>query len=627
MQDSILQDVRPEQHAIYYSLVCNWQTFAIRPDDKRPLEAGWQRVPLQLTISTLKATPYANLGIAVPSGFVVLDVDTKNGGPATLAALESANGKLPPTLTASTASGGSHKWFRLPHGVKIRNRAGIADGLDVRAEGGYVVAPPSTIGGRPYCWVDWVDWDGMTPPVIADAPSWLIALMQGPSTNQQTKATVDQSLSIPEGMRNDTLFEAAATMRAKGFSATAIQSALADMNARACNPPLDAAEVAQIAASAARYDRHPQPWDIFGNAAPLPPGADLLKPVADSAAPSWSIVPLAANTDSLQPLPHFVDRWIPQDEVTLLAGHGGTGKSYIALLIAIHVALGRPLGSLPTHQANVVFYSAEDGERVLRSRLAKLCTALGVEQTALDGKLILIDASDSDPTLFRATDLPALANLASLATQHRANLIVIDNASDVFDGDEIKRAAVRGFIRSIRRHLARPGRAVLLLAHINKVAAGNARSSEDYSGSTAWHNSVRSRLSLSRESDDTLLVEHMKANHGPKAASIRLEWRDGVPSFANIWLDGEVAVKERNEAKQAILGVIQAIEHRGGRIPTAPNGSHSTYKIVSADAKFPKLDKMLFAQLMDELQDSGQIHRKTVKTPNYKLVEVFSCTP
>ena len=124
--------------------------------------------------------------------------------------------------------------------------------------------------------------------------------------------------------------------------------------------------------------------------------------------------------------------------------------------------------------------------------------------------------------------------LAQLVAKLNIGLVIIDNASDAYDDDEIKRARVRAFVRSLRRHIARPGRAVLLLAHINKASAIGGRNSgtEDYSGSTAWHNSARSRLSLIPDPNGTLAIEHLKANLGAKAEPVQMEWREGVPVVA-----------------------------------------------------------------------------------------------
>jgi hypothetical protein len=88
------------------------------------------------------------------SGRWVVDIDVNNKpGLASLAALEQQHGKLPPTLTARTPSGGQHRYFRW-NGVDIRNSEGqIADGIDVRADGGYVIVPPSiNTNGMTYTW-------------------------------------------------------------------------------------------------------------------------------------------------------------------------------------------------------------------------------------------------------------------------------------------------------------------------------------------------------------------------------------------------------------------------------------------------------------------------------------------
>ena len=104
-----------------------------------------------------KHRPDANIGIATgASGLVVIDVDTKHAvdGWDSLTAAMDKFGELPgPTRMASTPSGGGHLYFRAPEGVEIRNSAGkLGPGLDVRARGGYIVAPPSIIDSRAYRW-------------------------------------------------------------------------------------------------------------------------------------------------------------------------------------------------------------------------------------------------------------------------------------------------------------------------------------------------------------------------------------------------------------------------------------------------------------------------------------------
>ena len=96
--------------------------------------------------------PSANIGIPTGerSGLLVLDIDPDKGGDASLATLVSEHGPLPTTTTVKTGSGGRHIYLRYPTGSGISNSAGkLGPGLDVRGEGGYVIAPPSYTTG-PY---------------------------------------------------------------------------------------------------------------------------------------------------------------------------------------------------------------------------------------------------------------------------------------------------------------------------------------------------------------------------------------------------------------------------------------------------------------------------------------------
>ncbi|MDP8974102.1 MAG: bifunctional DNA primase/polymerase [Actinomycetota bacterium] len=100
--------------------------------------------------------PDANVGVPTGkgSGLLVLDVDPRDGGPESLAALERENGPLPETARARTGGGGVHVFFRYPAEKEVRNSAGwLGPGLDVRGEGGYVVVPPSRTQGD-YGWID-----------------------------------------------------------------------------------------------------------------------------------------------------------------------------------------------------------------------------------------------------------------------------------------------------------------------------------------------------------------------------------------------------------------------------------------------------------------------------------------
>lgn len=346
---------------------------------------------------------------------------------------------------------------------------------------------------------------------------------------------------------------------------------------------------------------------------------------------------------------HIVEKWLPEGEVTLCAGHGGAGKSYFALIVAVHVALGRPLALLKVTQRRVLFFSAEDDADELLRRLARICRVLGVNQSELEGWLHLLDVSDLDPTLYRPAlngssqtqTMERLDELVQYVQRHNIGLTVIDNASDTYDGKEIERAQVRAFIRGLRQKIARPNRAVLLLAHVSKSAAVNKRNghaeNEDYSGSTAWHNSVRSRLSLDSEKDGRIIIKHMKANKGPKAADVQFEWRDGapIPADATDLPGAQLTAAAHREAqerqdqadKAALLALVKDFDRRGERLPTTGQGPANTFKTLKSCPTFPPgVTKDRLAALMRGLEQDGQIYRTDIRGSGGRQINCFVCS-
>jgi len=116
-----------------------------------------------------------NLAIATGqvSGLIVIDVDPRHGGDTTLADLIAEHGPLPATPTAKTGGGGLHFLFKHPGGqIKSRNNA-LGPGIDVKADGGYIVAPPSIHpNGNVY------EWQQSPEHVkVCEAPAWVVELL------------------------------------------------------------------------------------------------------------------------------------------------------------------------------------------------------------------------------------------------------------------------------------------------------------------------------------------------------------------------------------------------------------------------------------------------------------------
>jgi hypothetical protein len=113
--------------------------------------------------------PTASIGIrtGVGSGLVVLDIDPRHGGTRSIKTLLDRHGDLRAVPRVRTGSGGWHLYFAHP-GTAVRNSAGrLGPGLDVRGDGGYVIAPPSGHAtGRTYRWE-------VDPATLPPLPDWL----------------------------------------------------------------------------------------------------------------------------------------------------------------------------------------------------------------------------------------------------------------------------------------------------------------------------------------------------------------------------------------------------------------------------------------------------------------------
>jgi uncharacterized protein YdaU (DUF1376 family) len=191
-------------------------------------------------------SPNANIGIATGRGsnLVVIDVDERHDGLATLETLQEEFGEtLPPTLTAVTGNG-LHYYLRAPE-QRLRSVAGaLGAGIDIRAERGCVVAPPSLhANGRRY---EFVNPDAE----IAELPRWVTDRLQ---VDTEGQAPVDGQSDVPEGMRNEHLTSIAGRLRHNGADLPAIRAELVAINRRRCKPPLPEYEVDAIAKSISKY--------------------------------------------------------------------------------------------------------------------------------------------------------------------------------------------------------------------------------------------------------------------------------------------------------------------------------------------------------------------------------------
>ena len=217
--------------------------------------------------------PVSNIGIRTgrETGLVVLDEDPRHRGDETLRQLEAQYGPLPETPTVQSGGGGRHYYFQHP-GFSVRSRSNaLGAGLDIKGDGGSIVAPPSLHAtGQLYRWAP-----GKNPGQVqlAALPAWLSDLLQGPHTQEEHNPPERLSIAaqvIPDGERNTTLTRIAGALWRQGVTEETLFTALLSENERRCDPPLSEEEVKGIARSIARYPQSAvvtqEPYTELGNA-------------------------------------------------------------------------------------------------------------------------------------------------------------------------------------------------------------------------------------------------------------------------------------------------------------------------------------------------------------------------
>jgi hypothetical protein len=245
------------QAALEY-LQRHWSVIPVLPFEKRPA-IRWMAFQNRYASEDevrgwFEQWPTANVGIVTGaiSGLVVLDIDPKHGGNASLAELVVQHGPFPHSIEALTGGGGRHIYFSHPGGL-VRNKAGIMAGMDLRGDGGFIVAPPSVHeSGNLYSWTE-----GHSPRTVTPAPmpAWLLQMVMGQTQRHGHVLAYWRNLlkeGVPEGERNNTIASLAGHLLWHGVDPDVVQELLLCWNHVRCRPPLTDDEVVRTVDSITR---------------------------------------------------------------------------------------------------------------------------------------------------------------------------------------------------------------------------------------------------------------------------------------------------------------------------------------------------------------------------------------
>lgn len=271
--------------------------------------------------------PNYNIGIKTGNGLCVIDIDCKNGKDG-VKSLETIKHIFPETKIVKTCNGGYHLYYKADR--KIKNRVNILDGVDIRGDGGYVIASPSIVNNRPYVDVNHLP----IANINYDMYKFLNQKENSPKENR------NESGDIQQGSRNNDLFKIASTMQANGLSDETITKKILKINSRNCNPPLDQEEVHQIIQSALKYPKGKQKYIS---------ATELLH---------------KENTSANM----VVDGLVPIG-ATIVAAPSKFGKSFFCLELSYAVAKGNKFLGRNTKNGEVLYLAFEDPEYRFSERM------------------------------------------------------------------------------------------------------------------------------------------------------------------------------------------------------------------------------------------------------------------
>lgn len=455
--------------------------FPLAPRSKKPLEGGHGLLDATSDVDEVTEFwtnhPDYNIGCNCgESRLAVLDADLyKPMAEEALEALAEKMGSIPDTWTALTGGGGTQYFFSTAH-LDERLRSGadcFGDGLDFKANGGYVVLPPSVHpSGKKY------EWELSSTPMNCDLAPVPTAL-----TKMRTKQKPEprEASEVPPDAEH--LRAALAVIPAENYTqwieiGMAIKASLGEpgfalwdnwsrgstkYDAEEMRSKWDSFKGSGVTASTLFHYAIEQGWQ--------PPTYTIedfrrdtkgwVGETAQKASEGFPVI-LAADIQPRQ-LEWLIEHAVAVNTCGFMAGHPGTFKSWACAEMAVAVASGdRAFGTLKTRQGAVVLFNAEDDPAIItRARLDRLAKGRNLELGKLPIYLVNVDS-------LRLDKPEDVARLRISVRELRASLLVLDplrNLHWVNEDSSTEMTPILAGVRSIQRQT---GCSVLLVHHDRK---------------------------------------------------------------------------------------------------------------------------------------------------------------
>ena len=369
-----------------------WGVLPVKPDEKRPYMTNWlqytrTKPSREQTISWFNALSGAGVGLVTGrvSGVVVLDVESWCPTP-----VDELLKKYPTNLIARSGGGGVHLFYSYPKNVsKVSNRVGIFEGADLRADGGFLVLPPTIHpSGNRYEWIK-RGMPGAFPMAFLDIES-------RPTTSNEGWIT-EALRGVSEGGRNDTCARLAGYFFKKGLNSDIVEALLMEWNEKN-DPPLPVTEVRTTIKSIERS--HAGAGQQF-TSVEFKDDRDEVRTTENASPSTFGVMRMADYVKGYggEGVSWLVDEWLPDASITFLVSPPESYKTWILLDLAVSVSAGVPF--LGKYQVNspgpTLIIQQEDSHSGLTDRLALIAEQKLGALPKLDGDTWSIPAMPDIP--------------------------------------------------------------------------------------------------------------------------------------------------------------------------------------------------------------------------------------
>lgn len=508
--------------------------------------------------------PDAMIGLptGAKAGFMVLDVDNKPGGANGfdwLDEMEALHGALPTTARVRTPNSGVHILFNYVAGT--RNRGALGDGVDIRSEGGYVVAAGSVMGdGRRY---EWVDADGAVldeMPPIADAPEWLLDLVLKPApepthyaapyqpgqnepyVNAAVSRELDALAASPQGSRNNDLNDAAFALGqfvgAGALSRSEAEAALFSVASAWPNHRLSLGTIKRGLDSGQQHpraipERQEQPVDnttlrsidnIIARAkgkASTPPASPPAADNDDEPSQPASTPPAPEPDEPFFATPfQWIDpKNLPRREfafgthyirkyVSVTVSPGGLGKTSNSIAEGLAMVSGRALtGTKPPSRMRCWIFNAEDPRDEMQRRIMAAAIHYKLKPDDLSGLFLdsgreqeLVVAREDRKTGITINE-PVVEAVVANILRHGIDVMIVDPFVSTHRVNENDNGAIDRVAKLWAQIADQTNCAIDVVHHLKKLSDREA-TVEDARGAVALIGAARSVRVLNRMTDD-----------------------------------------------------------------------------------------------------------------------------